>query len=94
MGTPVFTAISSFAPFLTEDDDELGRINGLIEGASWTAFVVGPAAGALLAGSIGVDSIFVLDAVTSAVAALLIVGVKVRKIDRDADRRKGWQELR
>ncbi len=94
VGTPVFTAISSFAPFLTEDPDELGRINGLIEGASWMAFVVGPAAGALLAGLVGVNSIFVLDAITSAIAALLIVGVKVRKIEKTEERRKGWQELR
>ena len=94
VGTPVFTAISSFAPFLTDDNDELGRINSLIEGASWTAFVVGPAAGALLAGSIGVNSIFVLDAITSAVAALLIYGVEVRKIKKTGDKRKGWQELR
>ncbi len=94
VGTPVFTAISSFAPFLTEDHEELGRINSLIEGASWTAFVFGPAAGALLAGSIGVNSIFVFDAITSAIAALLIVGVKVRKIENTAEKQKGWQELR
>lgn len=95
VGTPVFTAISSFAPFLTEDEDELARINGLIEGASWTAFVVGPAAGAILAGSVGVDAIFVLDAVTSAVAALLIVGVKVRKIEKtEGEKSKAWNELR
>ena len=94
VGTPVFTAISSFAPFLTEDDDELARINGLIEGASWTAFVVGPAMGALLAATIGVDSIFVLDAVTSAIAALLIVPVTVRQIAQEKKRRKGFQELK
>jgi len=94
VGTPVFTAISSFAPFLTKDPEELGRINGLIEGASWTAFVVGPAAGALLAGSIGVDAIFVLDAITSAIAALLIVGVKVRKIEKTETKGKAWTELR
>lgn len=95
VGMPVFTAISSFAPFLSEDDDQLARINGLIEGASWTAFVVGPAAGAILAGSIGVDAIFVLDAVTSAVAALLIIPVKLRKIAKtEIGRQRGWQELR
>lgn len=95
VGTPVFTAISSFAPFLTEDDDELARINGLIEGASWTAFVVGPALGAILAGSVGVDAIFVLDAITSAVAALLIVGVKVRTIEKpEGEKSKAWSELR
>jgi MFS family permease len=47
VGTPVFTAISSFGPFLTDDEDRLSKINSWIEGASWTAFVLGPAAGAL-----------------------------------------------
>ncbi len=32
VGTPVFTAVASFAPFLTADEDRLSRINGLIEG--------------------------------------------------------------
>ena len=94
VGTPVFTAISSFAPFLTDDDDELARVNGLIEGASWTAFVVGPAIGALLAGTIGVDAIFVFDAATSLAAALLIIPVKVRDVERTEDAASGWQELK
>lgn len=79
VGTPVFTAVASFAPFLTEDEDRLSRINGLIEGASWAAFVIGPAVGALIAGAIAVDAIFVLDAATSAAAAILIFGVKPRR---------------
>lgn len=80
VGTPVFTAISSFAPFLTDDEERLSKINSWIEGASWTAFVIGPALGALLAGSIGLDAIFVLDAATSVVAALLLIPVKVRQL--------------
>ena len=59
VGTPVFTAISAFGPYLTEDADALAKINGQIEGAAWAAFVAGPAAGALLASTIGIDSIFV-----------------------------------
>ena len=94
VGTPVFTAISSFAPFLTDDEDELSRINGLIEGASWTAFVVGPAVGALLAGTIGVDAIFVFDAATSAVAAAFLIPVKVRKVIPSDETSTGWSELK
>lgn len=94
VGTPVFTAISSFAPFLTDDEDELSRINGLIEGASWTAFVVGPAVGALLAGTVGVDAIFVFDAATSAVAAALLIPVKVRKVIPTDETSTGWSELK
>ena len=99
VGTPVFTAVASFAPFLTDDEERLSKINGLIEGASWTAFVVGPAAGALLAGAIGVDAIFVLDAVTSVVGALLVSPVRPRKMGRQpgmgshglADLREGFR---
>ena len=53
VGTPVFTAISSFGPFLTDDPDRLARINGYIEGAAWAAFVLGPALGAIIASTVG-----------------------------------------
>lgn len=94
VGTPVFTAISSFGPFLTGDEDRLAKVNSWIEGASWTAFVVGPACGAILAGSIGVDAIFVLDAATSLVAAAMLFPVKVRPLADDRTRSGGWSELR
>jgi MFS transporter, DHA3 family, macrolide efflux protein len=94
VGTPVFTAISSFAPYLTEDEERLAKVNSWIEGASWAAFVVGPAMGALLAGSIGVDAIFALDAATSLIAAALLWPVKVRQLARDETRTGGWSELK
>lgn len=94
IGTPVFTAISSFAPFLTDDDSRLVKINSWIEGASWTAFVLGPAMGAVLAGSVGVDAIFALDAVTSVVAALILWPVTVRQLPRESAHRGGLAELR
>ena len=94
VGTPVFTAISSFGPFLTDDPPRLAKVNSWIEGASWTAFVVGPAMGAILAGSIGVDSIFVLDAATSLVAAALIWPVKMRAIPKHEGAGGNWSELR
>lgn len=94
VGTPVFTAISSFGPFLTGDEERLSKVNSWIEGASWTAFVLGPAMGAILAGSIGVDAIFVLDAVTSVVAAALLWPVVVRPLARDTEREGSWNELK
>lgn len=94
VGAPVFTAISSFAPFLTADEDELARINGLIESAAWAAFVIGPAAGAVIAATVGVDGIFVLDAATSAVGAALVVGVRIRPTVKSEETRSGWRELR
>jgi MFS family permease len=94
VGMPVYTAISAFGPFLTDDPDRLARINGYIEGASWAAFVVGPALGAIIAGSVGLDGIFVLDAATSAVAALVIIPVKVRQMAREDRDKEGFREMR
>jgi predicted MFS family arabinose efflux permease len=93
VGTPVFTAIASFAPFLTDEEDQLARINGWIEGMSWVAFVIGPGLGAALTATIGLNSIFVLDAVTSAIGALLIIPVKVRDM-KHSERGGGFEELR
>lgn len=94
VGAPVYTAISSFAPFLTDDEEKLSKINSLIEGASWMAFVLGPALGAALAATISVNAIFVADAATSAIAALLIIPVAVRSMDAGHERRGGLTELR
>ncbi|HJQ91260.1 MAG TPA: MFS transporter, partial [Acidimicrobiia bacterium] len=94
VGTPVFTAISSFGPFLTNDPDRLARINGYIEGAAWAAFVLGPALGAIIASTVGLDGIFVLDAATSAIAALIVIPVSVRKMAREEKEKEGLRELR
>jgi len=93
-GMPVYTAIASFGPFLTDDPERLARVNSLIEGASWAAFVVGPALGAIIAGSIGLDGIFVLDAATSGVAAFLIFPVSARKLAKEKEQHEGLEELR
>jgi predicted MFS family arabinose efflux permease len=50
--------------------------------------------GAILAGSIGVDAIFVLDAATSVIAAAVIWPVRVRHIDRGDTRSSGLSELK
>jgi MFS family permease len=92
VGTPVYTAIASFGPFLTDDPERLGKVNGFIEGASWAAFVVGPAVGSIITITVGLDGIFVLDAVTSAVAALIVVPVTVRQVAKqERDGSHGFQ---
>jgi MFS family permease len=95
VGTPVYTAIASFGPFLTDDADRLAKVNGFIEGASWAAFVVGPAIGSVITITVGLNGIFVLDAATSAVAALIVVPVTVRQVAKQQrEGSHGWQELR
>jgi MFS family permease len=94
VGMPVYTAISAFGPFLTDDPDRLARINSYIEAASWAAFVVGPALGAIITANVGLDGIFVLDAATSAVAALIVIPVKVRQMARTDREKEGLRELR
>ena len=95
VGTPVYTAIASFGPYLTDDPEQLAKINGYIEGASWAAFVVGPALGAVITITVGLNGIFVLDAATSAIAAVLMIPVTVRKLDKKKqDGSHGFQELR
>jgi MFS family permease len=94
VGMPVYTAISAFGPFLTDDPERLAKINSYIEGASWAAFVVGPALGAIITTSVGLDGIFVLDAATSAVAALIVIPVRVRKMARQEREKEGFRELR
>jgi predicted MFS family arabinose efflux permease len=57
--------------------------------------VVGPALGAIITSSVGLDGIFVLDAATSAVAALIVIPVRVRQMAReDKEERQGFRELR
>jgi predicted MFS family arabinose efflux permease len=78
LSAPVYTAVASMAPFLTSDPARLSLINSRIETGSWAAFIVGPAAGALLADTVSLDSIFVLDAATSLIGVLLVLPIKLR----------------
>ncbi|PKQ30170.1 MAG: hypothetical protein CVT60_01635 [Actinobacteria bacterium HGW-Actinobacteria-10] len=88
VGAPVVTAGASFAPFLRREDLPLERINAWIEGAGSLSFAVGPAAGALLVRYASVDWVFVLDAATSLVAALLVWHVRITIPERVATTEK------
>ena len=79
VGAPVITAAASFAPFLLTEGDRLERINAWIEGAGSLAFAIGPAIGALLVRFASVDWVFVFDAGTSLVAALLVARVHLHR---------------
>jgi DHA3 family macrolide efflux protein-like MFS transporter len=76
--TPVYTAVASMAPFLTNDPNQLAAINSRIETGTWAAFVIGPAMGALLVRLVSLDSIFVLDAVTSLIGVAVVYPIRLR----------------
>ena len=79
-GAPVFTAAASFAPYLTDDEGELKRLNVVMETAGMAAIVAGPAFGAIIETVWGLDWVFVFDAVTSLAAVALVAGVEVRQL--------------
>ena len=90
---PVFTAVNSFAPYLTDEPDRLEWINSRLEASGTAAFVAGPALGALIVTYANVDWIFVIDAFTSLVAVGLIAFVTIRPLVRE-ERRGALRELR
>ncbi len=92
-GAPVFTAVASFGPYLTEDDQRLTRINSWIESVGMAAFVAGPALGALIVRYATVNWIFVIDAVTSLIAVGLVFPVRVRPVEHAA-RSTAFSEMR
>lgn len=91
---PTFTAIAALPPFVTSDDDELQRMNSLVEGAGMAALVTGSAVGAGIAATLGIDAIFVFDAVTSFVAVLFVIGLTVRSVASEDRPRSGLAEIR
>lgn len=85
LGAPVVTAGASFAPFLVHGTTNLKRVNALIEGAGSLSFAVGPAVGALLVRYASVDWVFILDAVTSLIAAILVWRVSLPPIVHEGE---------
>ena len=77
-GAPVMTAAASFAPFIADEDTPIQTVNAWIEGASSSSFVIGPGIGALLVSLVGINAIWVFDALTSLVAVVLVWRVTLR----------------
>ncbi len=79
VGSPIYTALASMPPYLTDDPDHLARINSGVETAGMAALISGTSIGALLARFVSVDAIFVFDAVTSVVAVGLVLTIHLRR---------------
>jgi predicted MFS family arabinose efflux permease len=79
------TAAASFAPFIADKDTPIETVNAWIEGAGSTSFVVGPGLGAVLVTLIGINAIWVLDALTSLIAVVLVWRVTLRPVERPSD---------
>jgi predicted MFS family arabinose efflux permease len=93
-GALIATAVGSFAPFIARGDDELRRVNARLEMAFALAFVAGPAAGALIAKTAGLNWIFVANAASSVFALALIAGLRIRVAERVARAHAFLAELR
>lgn len=94
-GAPVFTAAASFAPFIASEQTPLETVNAWIEGAGSTSFVIGPALGAVLYSIVGINAIWVFDALTSLVAVVLVWRVSPRAAARPKhERRDAFGEIR
>ena len=92
-GAIVYTAVTSFPPYLVADPKAVERTNVSVEAAGTAAFVIGPAVGALIVRFYAVDWVFVFDAATSLAAVGLVAGVRIRAVQK-ADRSGGFNELR
>ncbi len=90
----VFNAIASFPPTLTDDPDRLSRANALLDVAFTAAFALGPAAGAALNAVIGLEAVFVADAVTSLLAVALCARLPERvTLDDDPRTPLRWHDV-
>ncbi len=92
VGSVALTAITSFPPFLSTDEHVVARTNTVMEAAGNIAFVIGPVIGSLTVTVFSIGAVFVVDAATSAVAALLLMRVTVRAVPHE-ERRSGFSEL-
>lgn len=91
-GAFVLTAVTSFPPYLAESDREVERVNAAVEAAGTLAFILGPAVGSLTVRFADLSTVFVVDAATSVVGALLILPMAVHRVETE-DRERGLGSL-
>lgn len=92
-GSPIHTAGASLAPYLVSDRSGLPRMNSLLETAGSAAFISGPVIGAFISRGLGVDSVFVFDALTSLVAVALFARTHIAGPQRTQVRRDPLREM-
>ena len=94
-GAPVMTAAASFAPFIADEETPIEIVNAWIEGAGSVSFIAGPTAGAILVSLLGLNAIWVFDALTSLVAVVLVWRVTLRPVGKpERVRKRALSELR
>lgn len=93
VGVPTFTAGASFAPYLVKTPAELERANAYIEAAGSSAFVLGPAVGALVVRQAGTQAVFLVMIVASVVAAALAWLVRIEVAPRAHEAKHPLAEL-
>lgn len=76
--SPFFVAVEASVPNLVPDDTALTRANSFMTLTFAASWLVGPVVAAVLMGVRGVSAVFVLNAVTSAVAAVVISRIRGR----------------
>lgn len=94
VGAPVMTAGASFAPFLAGDDGDLRKMNSWIESAGSAAFITGPALGSLIVHYANVDWVFIIDAITSLIAAVLVARTVLHYPKREQEHGTAFGEVR
>ncbi|MCL2746452.1 MAG: MFS transporter [Coriobacteriia bacterium] len=77
------TAYTSFAPYLERSKSGLRRVNSFLTIGAFIAVVVGPALGAIVTGRLPVYSVFILMAIVTVAAALIILRVKEKHAPKD-----------
>ncbi|MCL4078659.1 MFS transporter [Coriobacteriia bacterium Es71-Z0120] len=93
-GSPIQTAGASLAPYLVGNRAELPRMNSLLETAGSAAFITGPVIGAFVSRGLGVDSVFVFDALTSLVAVALFSRTRIDGPRQQRESRGALREIK
>ena len=82
------------------DDDDLPIANGILSATYHLAIMIGPAIGGILVAALGANAAFLLNALSFAVSAVLLVGLEIPSRAGDGEREREhsrftpWEDLR
>jgi len=86
---PIMTSTGSFGAYLHGDGVPIEKVNALIEGAGALSFIVGPGLGAIVAKTWSIDAVFYVDALCTAIGAVLVWPVATPPHPREGDHHAG-----